>query len=96
METLPSAALYDKFAYHVALLKLFATDIPAGLAADQSRLTRHGSIVIGGTVDEEEAPSSVHGSSVFASFRKERKANGTLRRATSSDGLSRMNGGISF
>ena len=94
MESLPSAALYDKFAYRVALLKFFATDIPAGLAADQVRLKQFGSVVVGGSGDE--AASSVHGSSVFATFRKDKKADGSLRRATSSDGLSRMNGGVTI
>ena len=55
----------------------------------------HGSVVVGCAYDDD-APSSVHGSSVFANFRKDRKIAGSMRRATSSDGLSRMNGGLTI
>jgi hypothetical protein len=83
MASLPDAPVYEKFAYHVALLKQFVVDVEAGIAANQRLPTRSSSMV--------QAPSSVHGSSLFASFRKDKKADPTLRRAISSDGLNLMN-----
>ena len=82
MDNLPDALVYDKFAYHVALLKQFVVDVDASLAANQRLPKRATSLV--------PSPSSVHGSSIFASFRKDKKTDPTLRRALSSEGLSRM------
>jgi hypothetical protein len=80
MDSLANAPLYEKFAYHVALLHQFVTDIPKGLASFQNLPKRSNSV--------GQKPSSVHGSSIFSS--KDKKANGALRRANSSDGLIRL------
>lgn len=82
MDSLPDASVYEKFAYHVALLKQFAVDVEAGIAGSQRLPKRSSSYV--------PSPSSVHGSTIFASFRKDKKTNPPLRRAISSDGLNRM------
>ena len=83
MANLPDAPVYEKFAYHVALLKQFVVDVEAGIAANQRFPKRSISLV--------QAPSSVHGSSLFSSIRKDKKTEPTMRRAISSDGLSLMN-----
>jgi hypothetical protein len=83
MDNLPDASVYEKFAYHVALLKQFAVDVEAGISASERLPKRSTSLT--------PSPSSVHGSSIFASFRKDKKTDPTLRRAISSDGLNRMN-----
>ena len=82
MENLTDSPLYEKFAYHVALLHQFVMDVPKGLASFQNLPKRSNSV--------GPKPSSVHGSSVFAGLSKDKKADGALRRANSSDGLIRM------
>ena len=85
MARLPSAVVYENFAYHVELLKQFAE---VGWSAPAHGEQRRASAA--------EAPSSVHGSSVFTSFRKDksRKAALAFRRANSSaaDGWNNLDG----
>jgi hypothetical protein len=82
MDSLEDSSVYDKFAYHVALLHQFATDVPKRLASFQNLPKRSNSF--------GPKPSSVHGSAVFSGLRKDKKGDGSLRRANSSDGLIRM------
>lgn len=77
MAKLPNAAAYERFAYHIALLQQFAFEPErAAHVASNSKKLRGNSAT----------PSSVHGSSVFASFRKKRSAV-ALRRANSSENV---------
>lgn len=78
MTKLPNAGAYERFAYHIALLQQFAFEPErAAQVASNSKKLRSSSSAI---------PSSVHGSSVFASFRKKKSAV-ALRRANSSENV---------
>ena len=89
IEKLPEASLYQKFAYHIALLKQFARD--TGGAEDQGNATTR-RMRRGSTNDADDSGrkvSSVHGSNVYRDLKKQRKTQSVanLGRSSSKDKL---------
>ena len=82
LENLSDSSVYDKFAYHIALLKQFDGDVGHAQGLQPSSNVRRAASLV-------QAPMSVHGSSFFASTRKDKRS-AALPRAMSSGGLERL------